>query len=84
MGTNTTNPSAMSPEEAGKALETTMTELGAVVQLVHALAGCAFSLEPEALYPVRDMLRSIFERADAASDAAQPFLLAAEAGRRGA
>ena len=82
MGTNTTNLPAMSPEEAGKALEAAMTELGAVIQLVQALAGCAFSIEPEALYPIRDVLRSIFQRAEAASDVAQPFLMAAQAGRR--
>jgi hypothetical protein len=84
MGTNTTNPPAMSPEGAGKALETAMTELQAVIHLVHALAGCASNIEPEALYPLHGILSSIFERADAATDAAQPFLSAAQAGRRAA
>jgi hypothetical protein len=84
MGTNTTNPPAMSPGDASRALETALTDLQSITHLVDALACCSLQFDPSALHPVDVALEAVLARANPAAAVALPILQAAEAGRRGA
>lgn len=74
----------LSVDDAVSTLETALTELEGVGNLLDALSGCAFKIEASALNPVVDVFAGIRERADAAFKVLFPVLLDAVRDRKAA